>query len=122
MVGAMPETDLVDVASRHLALVAVDGAASTVADTLAPGFRLHVDGLTTDGGGYLALIAARWAVEGPRPPLDVMATAPYASVVTLSIEPHCMIHIAVEDELITEMWITSDWRRWMAWLDDGLMS
>ncbi len=112
---------IVDVVCRHLALVAVDGAGATVAATLDPSFQLHVDGLTTDAAGYLALIDARWAAEGDRPPLDVVAATPQRSMVTVSIEPRCMAHMRVEDEVLVEMWITSDWRRWISGLDAGLL-
>jgi hypothetical protein len=101
----------VDVVCHHLALVAIDGAGTSVQATLHPEFRLHVDGLTTGAGGYLALIEARWAAEGERPPLDVMKASLQPSVVTLAIEPHCMVHVRVADDLLAEMWITADWRR-----------
>jgi hypothetical protein len=115
----MPATT-VDVVYQHLALVAVDGAGASVAETLHPQFRVHVDGLSTDAGGYLALIEARWAVEGVRPPLDVTRASSRPAVVTVVIEPHCIIHVRVDEGLLAEMWITADWRRWLDWLDAGL--
>lgn len=115
----MPVTT-VDVVYQHLALVAVDGAGPSVADTLHPDFCVHVDGLTTDASGYLALIEARWAVEGNRPPLDVTRASARPSLVSVVIEPHCMVHVRVDDGLLAEMWITADWRRWLLWLDAGM--
>ena len=78
---------------------------SNVSTTSYTGFRLHVDGLTTDVGGYLALIEARWAAEGDRPPLDVTSASQQPSVVTIAIEPRCTMHVRVEDDALVEMWI-----------------
>lgn len=104
---------------EHLALVAIDGAGDSVMATLDDGFRLHLDGITTDATGYLVLLSARWAAEGDRPPLDVMATSESGDMVTVSIEPHCLAHVRVIDGRIRELWLTADWRQWVAWLHTG---
>jgi hypothetical protein len=113
-------TTVADVVVRHLALVAVDGAGGSVAETLHPDFRLHLDGTTTDASGYLALIEARWAIEGDRPPLDVTRATTKSPMVAVVVEPHCMVHVRVERDLLAEMWITTDWRHWLSWLDAGM--
>ncbi len=91
---------------RHLALVAVDGATDEVAATLTPDFRLHVDATTTDRWGYLALIAARWAAEGTRPPLDVIGDHVSGDHVAVDIAPQCIARFHVCGERISEAWMT----------------
>jgi hypothetical protein len=98
---------VVDVVCHHLALVAVDGAGESVLATLHPEFRFHVDGLTTGASGYLALIEARWAVEGERPPLDVTSASQQPSTVLVTIEPRCTMHVRVEDDALVEMWLSA---------------
>ncbi len=119
IIGSVPAATM-DVVYQHLALVAVDGPGQSVAETLHPGFRVHIDGLTTDAGGYLALIEARWSVEGPRPPLDVTRASARPTLVSVVIEPRCLLHVRVDDGLLAEMWITADWQRWLDWLDAGM--
>jgi hypothetical protein len=97
---------------RHLALVAVDGSSAEVADTLTPDFLLHIDTTTTDRWGYLALIDARWATEGPRPPLDVVGDRQRGDFVTVTVAPHCLAHFRVPGDRIAEVWMTPDWRVW----------
>jgi hypothetical protein len=105
-------TDRLGVVCRHLALVAIDGATDEVASTMTADFRLHVEGTTTDRWGYLALIDARWAAEGPRPPLDVLGDHVSGDQVAIGVAPHCLAHFGVRDELISEVWMTPDWRPW----------
>ncbi|MFT3853451.1 MAG: hypothetical protein QM733_12035 [Ilumatobacteraceae bacterium] len=111
---------VVDVVCQHLALVAVDGAGPSVEATLHPDFRVHLDGLTTDATGYLALIEARWAAEGFRPPLDVTRVSAGPTIASVAIQPHCMLHVRLDGDLLAEMWITADWRQWITWLDAGI--
>src|SRR6478609_709356 len=101
--GRDVSSTVVDVVCHHLALVAVDGAGESVLSTRHPEFRLHVDGLTTGAGGYLALIEARWAVEGERPPLDVTRTSEHPSTVTVAIEPACVLRVRVAQDRLVEM-------------------
>lgn len=110
---------MVDVVCRHLALVAVDGATDDVAATVSPGFRLHLDAMETDRWGYLALIAARWAAEGDRPPLDVVRHTVSGEMVTVAIAPRAVAHFRTRGDLIDELWLTCDWRQWVAWLERG---
>jgi len=98
---------IADLVVRHLALVAVDGAGASVAETLHPAFRLHLDDFTTGASGYLALIEARWAAEGARPPLDVTSASSRPASVSVAIEPRCTVEVRIEGGLLAEMWITS---------------
>jgi hypothetical protein len=101
---------------RHLALVAVDGATDEVALTLDPGFVLHLNGVSTDRWGYLALIEANRALHATRPPLDVRTASARRRFVTVSLIPRCVAHFQLEDELIVRLWMTPDWRVWSDWL------
>lgn len=113
-----PASSLVDIVCRHLALVAIDGATDEVALTLAPGFRLHIDGLDTDRWGYLSLIEANHAAHATRPPLDVLTAWPCGEHVSLRLEPRCIMHVRIRDGVLVEMWITSDWHIWSRWLTE----
>lgn len=101
---------------RHLALVAIDGATDEVANTMMPGFRLHVDTIDTDRGGYLTLIAANHAAHGTRPPLDVTAAYATGRFVMTRLEPRCFVHFRLVDGVIAEAWMTTDWHTWRDWL------
>ena len=113
------ERRALDVVCEHLALVAVDGAGPSVADTLLPGFTLHLGDLITDAGGYLALIAARWAAEGERPPLEVLRNVVRGRFVTVALAPRTVAHFRVERGAVESLWITSDARHWLTWLGRG---
>lgn len=110
-----------DVVNRHLALVAVEGAVDEVTATLASGFRLHVEDCSTDRHGYLALIAARWAAEGDRPPLEVgqRAVSDRSAIVVLG--ERTAAYVRVEDALIAEIRMTNEWRRWADWVEAGFI-
>ncbi len=110
--GAERDPALVDVACHHFALVAIDGASDETALTISPSFRLHIGTLDTDRTGYLALIAARHAAHGERPPLDVLHLCTRGNVVTAHLEPRCLAHLRVEDDVVSEMWLTPDWDEW----------
>ena len=60
----------------------------------------------------VSMIAARWATDGPRPPLDVVGGHAGGDFVTVTVAPRCVAHFRVCDERIAEAWMTSDWRRW----------
>jgi hypothetical protein len=107
------EPDPIAVVGHHLAVVAVDGASDEMERGLDPAFRLHLDGLHTDRHGYQALVGARWAAEGDRPPLDVVGNVALGPVVTAAIAPRGIAHFRVDAGLIAEAWITSDWNTWL---------
>jgi len=107
----------IDVVLNHLATVAVDGAGPDMADTMAADFSLHIDGYTTDRNGYLALVAARWAVEGDRPPLDVLTNQATGAVVTAALVPRSVAHFRVDRGVVCEAWLTTDWSQWLSPLD-----
>ena len=100
----------------HLALAAIDGPTDELALTMAPEFRLHLDGCATDRWGYFALIEANRAAHATWPPLDVEDAFGRGHFVTARLEPRCIAHFRLVDGLIAELWMTVDWHTWRTWL------
>lgn len=125
--GAFDPTEFEAALNAHAAdgwrlaegFMAVDGATAETASSLAPAFRLRVESLTTDAVGYLALVGARWASEGPRPPLEVVKELDEGDAVTVLMAPRTVAHFRVRDEQITELWMTSECGRWADWGTSG---
>ncbi len=114
--GANPDRRNLSTVCHHLALVAIDGATDEVALTLDPTFVLYLDGASTDRWGYLALVEANRALSPTRPPLDVRNAASQGDFVTVGLEPRCLAHFRVVDDLIVRLWMTADWNVWTQWL------